>query len=86
MAAAAAAAANAAAIREAAAVAITTTRHITSTADKQLDLLLKQIDPLKDVGYPKVRDQLHRQAYAFGWPPWILDIQAPRPDTAELAL
>jgi hypothetical protein len=73
-------AANAAALAAATAAAqVATERHIKMTGDKQYDTMLKTIEPLEVVGYPKLRDQLHREGYRNEWPPHILDIQLPRP-------
>jgi hypothetical protein len=68
-------AANAAAL----AAALASERNIKMTGDKRYDTMLKTIEPLEVVGYPKLRDQLHREGYRNEWPPHILDIQLPRP-------
>jgi hypothetical protein len=50
-----------------------TVRDISSAADKQLETMYKTVKPLKEVGPHKFTAQLTRQAYAYGWPPHILD-------------
>ena len=41
-------------------------------ADKQLDTMYKTVGSLKDTEYHKFQKQLQLQAYAYGWPSYIL--------------
>jgi hypothetical protein len=77
-------AAAAAASAAAAAAAANQSRLVESTGDKQFELLLKTVEPLKDSSYFNVRTSLERGAYAYGWPPHIMERNVARPPTAEL--
>ena len=54
------------------------------TADKQLDTLYKTVGSLVGPDYHKFRQQLQRQAYAYGWPDYILDPAALVPQHPDL--
>ena len=54
------------------------------TADKQLDTLYKTVGSLVGPDYHKFRQQLQRQAYAYGWPDYILDPAAHVPQHPDL--
>ena len=58
--------------------------NIKLAADKQLETLYKTVEPLKDVGYHKFREQLNRQSYAYEWPAHILDFDAAVPEDLSL--
>ncbi len=60
-------------------------RDLTTQADKQLDIINKSVDSLKEVGYHKFSTQLGRQAYAFGWDKAIHDLSVPALTSAEIA-
>ena len=77
-------AAAAAAVAAASAAAALQQDRSRASADKQLDLLIKGVDTLEAVGFPKLRVMLERQAYAFGWSPYMLDLQTPRPAEGDL--
>ena len=49
-------------------------------ADKQLSSLQSSLKPLKDAGFHSFFKQLKTQAFAYGWPPHILDIKGTTPD------
>ena len=53
-------------------------------AEKQLDTMYTSVDPLNDVGFHKFSLQLHRQAFRYDWPSWILGSED-QPETIDPA-
>ena len=50
-----------------------------ANADKQLDTLYKTVGELKEIGYPKFKEQLRKQSFAYEWDDHILDLTLPIP-------
>ena len=57
---------------------------IKRNADKQLDTMYQTVDKLNEVGFPKFKQLIERQAYCYEWPKFILDRNVEVPDELDL--
>ena len=52
--------------------------------ERQLDLVLKGVDPLKDTDFYTFVSQLQREQFARKWPSWVFNREEECPDDDEL--
>jgi hypothetical protein len=57
---------------------------IEQQGERQLDLALKNVDPLKDIDFYDFVSQLRRERYHYKWPSWIYNREEVPPTAAEL--
>ena len=55
-----------------------------AAADKQLGVMYGAVGMLKDLGFANWRDELERQAFAYTWPTWILDLTEEPPEAVNV--
>ena len=57
---------------------------IEQQGERQLDLALKGVDPLKDIDFYTFVSQLQREKFARRWPSWVFNREEEPPEEAEL--